>query len=178
MKKITLAIIGIVFIALSCNTEMDYSPREINFDRDVCHVCRMGLTDQRYNGQAINQYGEVHWYDDIGCLIEEMDGAEWKEWKGDKVQIWFGDAHTGEWIDAQKAWYEYGNHTPMGYGYGALKEKSSDSLYDFNTVAKRIRNGQSMREAFVKEKKMSMHGSGNEMKCGEGKCAEGKCGKN
>jgi uncharacterized low-complexity protein len=35
-----------------------------------------------------------------------------------------------------------------------------------------------MREAFVKEKKMSMHGSGDEMKCGEGKCGEGKCGKN
>jgi nitrous oxide reductase accessory protein NosL len=157
MKKILF--ISTLLLAFACNSKVDYSPREINFDRDVCYVCRMGLTDQRYNAQAINEYGEVHWYDDLGCLVEEMDGKDWETWGGEKAQLWIGDAETGEWIDARKAWYRYGDHTPMGYGYAALKEKTADSLFDFSTTLKRIRSGISMREAFIKEKKMSMHGS-------------------
>ena len=158
MKKTVLLLTMVMYFFISCGDKTDMSPREINFDRDVCYVCKMGLTDKKYNLQAINQYGEVRWYDDLGCLVEDMDDSGWEKWKGDTVQIWIGDAKTGEWIDAKKAWYEYGHRTPMGYGYGALKEKASDTLYDFNTAIQRIRDGKSMREAFIKEKKMSMHG--------------------
>ncbi len=172
MKK--LLYLGVFLLAFACHSGTDFSPRKINFDRDVCYICGMGLTDQRYNAQAINAYGEVHWYDDLGCLVEDMDSPEWKKWCGDKVQLWIGDAGSGEWIDATKAWYRYGDHTPMGYGYAALKNKTADSLMSFSTAVERIRKGISMREDFVKKKKMSIHGG--QMKCAPGKCGGGKCG--
>ncbi len=163
-KKINMKnIFFLILIALvfSCNSEVDYTPRKINFDRDACFVCNMGLTDQRYNVQAINKYGEVHWYDDLGCLAEDIRGEGWKKWDGETAVIWIGDASKGNvetnWIDAQKAFYTYGEHTPMGYGYAAHEAKPEGESFDFATTLKRINEGKTMREKFVKEKKMLNH---------------------
>jgi len=161
MKKI---IVALAFVSLlsSCKQEQNYNARDINFDRDVCFVCLMGLTDQRYNAQSINEYGEVHWYDDIGCLAEEMrDTANWNQWKGNKVKFWIGDASKGNdisnWIDAETAYYDYGKHTPMGYGYSAYFEKpQTDSIYTFEDVILRINKGLTMREAFIQDKMLMM----------------------
>jgi len=161
MKKI-VALIVFLSIVFSCKQEQNFNPRDINFDRDVCYVCLMGLTDQRYNAQSINEFGEVHWYDDIGCLAEEMrDTTVWNLWKGNKVKFWIGDATKGNdpsnWIDAELAYYDYGKHTPMGYGYSAYFEKpATDSIYTFGQVLNRINKGLTMRESFIQEKMLMM----------------------
>lgn len=161
MNKIT-TLLGVLLLISSCNPKTDFKPQDINFDRDVCYVCKMGLTDQRYNAQAINEFGEVHWYDDIGCLAEEMrDTDTWLNWKGNKVKFWIGDAGKGNdpsnWIDAEAAYYDYGKHTPMGYGYSAFAEKpDADSIYIFSEVIQRINEGKTMRQGFLEEKKMLM----------------------
>ena len=175
MRKYVWILAGFLLV-WSCQKEVDFSPREINFDRDVCHVCKMGLTDPKYNVQAINEHGEVRWYDDLGCLVEDMREGDFHTWKGSKYKIWIGDAETGQWIDAEKAWYRFGDRTPMGYGYGALKNKTGEAKNDFQTVIKLINEGKTMREKFIKEKKMSVSGEGG-MKCAPGKCGSGKCGK-
>jgi nitrous oxide reductase accessory protein NosL len=177
MKKI-IFILGFLIALSSCNNKVNFDPRAINFDRDDCFVCRMGLTDQRYNAQAINEFGEVRFYDDIGCMAEDFRAKEqWEKWKGSKVKFWIGDASKenvpANWIDATTAFYDYGKDTPMGYGYSAYAQKpNSKDIYTFNEVIKRIDDGKTMREAFIKKKKMMGKG-----KCGEGKCGEGKCGK-
>ena len=159
MRKIMF--IGFVLFLVSCSSEVDFNPRKINFDRDACFVCNMGLTDQRYNVQAINKYGEVHWYDDIGCLAEDTRGEGWNKWDGETAVIWTGDSEKGNvktnWIDARKAFYTYGEHTPMGYGYSAHESKPTGEYFDFQTTLKRIGEGKTMREKFVKEKKMLNH---------------------
>lgn len=161
MKKSTI-LFALLLVFSSCKQNVTYEARDINFDRDVCYVCLMGLTDQRYNAQSINQYGEVHWYDDIGCLAEEMrDTSTWNHWKGDKVKFWIGDASKGNdpsnWIDAETAFYDYGKHTPMGYGYSAYSEKPNvDSVFTFEQVLQRINEGKTMRENFIQEKMLMM----------------------
>lgn len=161
MKKLTI-LFALLLVFSSCKQNVTYEARDINFDRDVCYVCLMGLTDQRYNAQSINQYGEVHWYDDIGCLAEEMrDTSTWNHWKGDKVKFWIGDASKGNdpsnWIDAETAFYDYGKHTPMGYGYSAYSEKPNvDSVFTFEQVLQRINEGKTMRENFIQEKMLMM----------------------
>ncbi|NPA42916.1 MAG: hypothetical protein GXO27_02680 [Chlorobi bacterium] len=175
MKKFMWILTGVLMLAVACQRKVDFSPRQPNYDRDVCHVCKMGLTDLPYNVQAINQYGEVRWYDDLGCLAEDIRDGDFNQWKGEKYKIWIQDAETGEWIDAEKAWYRFGDETPMGYGYGALKEKKDDGeYYDFETVLKRIAEGKTKRAEFLKKKKMSV--SGHETDEGQMKCAPGKCG--
>ncbi len=161
MKKLTL-VLGILILFNSCKKEITYEARDINFDRDVCFVCLMGLTDQRYNAQSINEYGEVHWYDDIGCLAEEMRDVEtWNTWKGNKVKFWIGDASKendpSNWIDAETAFYDYGKDTPMGYGYSAYAVKpDAENVYTFAQVIQRIDDGKTMREAYIQEKMLMM----------------------
>lgn len=169
MKKIIATLVFVSLIS-SCKQEQNFNPRDINFDRDVCFVCLMGLTDQRYNAQSINEYGEVHWYDDIGCLAEEMrDTANWNQWKGNKVKFWIGDASKGNdisnWIDGETAYYDYGKHTPMGYGYSAyLKKPEVDSIFTFKEVILRINNGITMRESFIQDKMLMMKGNPEKIK--------------
>ncbi len=153
MKK--LLILPILLLAFACNHEVDQGPREINWDRDICVNCLMGMADQKYSVQSINQYEEVIWFDDLGCLIEYMENPGWERFGGESAISWIGDCETGEWIEVEKAWYRYGDRTPMGYGYGALKNKG-DSTYDFKTTVQRINDGITMREAFIQEKKLMM----------------------
>ncbi|MEN8186709.1 MAG: hypothetical protein ABFR05_06225 [Bacteroidota bacterium] len=173
--KNTVITIVLLSIFVSCKQQNDFKPRDINFDRDVCYICLMGLTDQRYNAQSINEYGEVHWYDDIGCLAEEMrDTSTWNQWKGDKVRFWIGDASKGNdpsnWIDAETAYYDYGKHTPMGYGYSAYAEKpGADSIFTFEQVIQRINEGKTMRENFIQEKMLMMKDDPEKLKIFEEK---------
>ena len=164
MKKL-LIIVLFAFIAAACHHQTDYSPREVNYDRDICAQCLMGIADQPWAVQAINHHGEVLWFDDIGCLNEYMKGDPWKKFsEGGKVQIWVGDAdHKGKWLDATKAYYRFGDHTPMGYGYSAV-EKPGDSTFTYEQTLKRIDEGKTMRESFLKEHKMM----------GKGKMKHGK----
>ena len=161
MKKLVI-IFTLLLAFSSCKQNVTYEARDINFDRDVCYICLMGLTDQRYNAQSVNEYGEVHWYDDIGCLAEEMrDTSTWNQWKGDKVKFWIGDASKGNepsnWIDAETAFYDYGKHTPMGYGYSAYAEKpDADAVFTFEEVLQRINEGKTMHENFIQEKMLMM----------------------
>jgi len=176
MKKIVLLTLFIALTLTSCHKDVDFSPRKINFERDVCHVCKMGLDNPKYNLQAINENGQVRWYDDIGCFAEDLRDQDFNTWKGKKYKIWIGDADTGKWIDAEKAWYRFGDRTPMGYGYGAVKEKSDSAKYDFKTSIQRIDEGKTKRADFIKAKKMSVSGEEGNMKCAPGKCGSGKCG--
>ncbi len=180
MKKLALITVLFLTVLSSCNSKVDFSPRQINYDRDVCHVCKMGLADPKYDVQAINERGEVRWYDDIGCLAEDLRDGDFDKWKGAQYKIWIGDAETGKWIDAETAWYRFGDRTPMGYGYGALKQKTDEAKYDFKTTIQRIDEGKTKRAEFIKQKKMSVSGKDGEggMKCAPGKCGGGKCGGN
>lgn len=150
MKK--LLAISVLIITFGCQPTVDQSPREINLDRDVCVNCLMGLTEQKYSVQSINHYGDVLWFDDLGCLIQYMGTDDWTKYDGSTAKMWIGDCETGEWLDAEKAWYRFGDRTPMGYGYGALKTKN-DSTFDFKTTVKRIHDGLTKRDEFMKMKK-------------------------
>ena len=148
MNKLFIAIV--LVISISCNSEVDYSPREINFNRDICCVCKMGLVDQRYTAQLINNWGEVIWFDDIGCLAELMEDDEWNQISKDSIKIFIGHCETGKWLDAEKTFFRYGDTTPMGFGYGALN-RANDSTYTYKETIKRIHEGKSLVDEFLKK---------------------------
>jgi len=159
MKKILF--VFLILFAFACKQENNFTPREINFDRDICALCLMGLAEQEYSVQLINKWGKVVWFDDIGCYVNYVGSEDWKRFVGDgEYQAWIGNCETGEWLDVNKAYYRYGDHTPMGYGYGAIPT-AQDSAYDYATMAQRIKDGKSMRDQFMKMHKM---GKGMKMK--------------
>jgi len=164
IMKNVLILIATIFI-FSCNSRVDMTPRKVNFDRDVCKTCLMGIAEKNYAVQAINPRGKVLWFDDIGCFIEYQKDPNWKKFIADGTpKVWIADADTGEWIDIYKAYYRFGDRTPMGYGYGALKDKK-DGYFDYKNTVKRIKQGKTKRDEF---KKMKMKEGG--MKCSPGKC--------
>lgn len=154
MKK-EIILLTVFLFALACSRDVDYSPREINWDRDICEVCLMGLAEKKYSVQAINDKGKVIWFDDLGCLVEFFDSPDWERFKGEKTKIWIGNCETGEWINAREAHYRFGDKTPMGYGYGALSEPN-DSTYTFEETVERIRQGKTNRKEFLEKKKMDV----------------------
>jgi len=164
IMKNVLILIATIFI-FSCNSRVDMTPRKVNFDRDVCKTCLMGIAEKNYAVQAINPRGKVLWFDDIGCFIEYQKDPNWKKFIADGTpKVWIADADSGEWIDIYKAYYRFGDRTPMGYGYGALKDKK-DGYFDYKNTVKRIKQGKTKRDEF---KKMKMKEGG--MKCSPGKC--------
>lgn len=156
MKNYILLLAALLLIASACTRTVDQSPREINFDRDICVNCLMGLADQKFSAQSINQRNEVIWYDDLGCLVEYMNSPDWAKYGGDEAVSYIGDAENGGWIRVEEAWYLYGIDTPMGYGYAAYKD-FREGAFDFETTVERIENGITMREDFLKKKKMLHH---------------------
>jgi len=102
----------------------------------------------------------VIWFDDLGCLIAYMNNPDWEKFGGKDAVSYIGDSEHGGWIQVDKAWYVFGKPTPMGYGYSAIRQKV-DTAYDFLTTIDRIKNGFTMREAFLKKKKMLQHGENN-----------------
>ena len=164
IMKNVLILIATIFV-ISCNSSVDMTPRKVNFDRDVCKTCLMGIAERNYAVQAINPRGKVLWFDDIGCFVEYQKDPNWKKFIADGTpKVWIADADTGEWIDIYKAYYRFGDRTPMGYGYGALKDKK-DGYFDYKNTVKRIKQGKTKRDEF---KKMKMKEGG--MKCSPGKC--------
>ncbi len=156
MKNYTLLLVTFLLIAAACTRTVDQSPREINFDRDICINCLMGLADQKFSAQSINQRNEVLWYDDLGCLVEYMNSPDWEKYGGNEAVSYIGDAETGEWVRVEDAWYVYGVATPMGYGYAAYAD-NREGAFDYETTVKRIKEGVTMREDFLKTKKMLHH---------------------
>ena len=171
MKKYLFAIL--IFLLIGCSNEVDYSAREINSGKDICYVCKMIVKNQHYSVQSIHPNGLVLWYDDIGCLEKLMSKEEWNNTlQGDSAKIWVGHCETGNWHDARKAFYRFGDTTPMGYGYGAIIE-ISDTVFTFDQTIDRIHSGLTQKNNYSTKKKVPGE---KKMKCQAGKCGEGKCG--
>ena len=107
--------------------------------------------------------------------LEYLEDNGWKKFiaKGEP-KTWISDADTGDWLDIKEAYYRYGDRTPMGYGYGAVKE-NKEGFFNYITTIQRIKDGKTDREAFIKKHKMRKHGLEKDVEGGM-KCASGKCG--
>ncbi|MEA3521999.1 MAG: hypothetical protein U9R50_03415 [Campylobacterota bacterium] len=133
-----------LFITLSfiaCEKAPIGDLKKVHWDRDMCERCKMVVSDRKHTVQAIHpQSGRKYMFDDIGCLILWFD-EEKIQWQ-DGAIIWITDVDSGEWIDAKKAWYDTMNLTPMAYGIGAHKDRSSikdgEEVLSFDAIKERI----------------------------------------
>ncbi|MBT2970973.1 MAG: nitrous oxide reductase accessory protein NosL [Candidatus Thiodiazotropha sp. (ex Ctena orbiculata)] len=114
-----------------CSGDSGSGPLDTKWDRDSCERCRMVLSD-RYHGAQVRYFppdkkrSVVAHFDDIGCAVLWLSGTPWEQ--DPMTQIWVTDRNTGAWIDAVRATYVKGDHTPMEYGLGAQEEASPDGL--------------------------------------------------
>jgi len=78
--------------------------------KQACESCRMLVSDPRYAAEFIDESGQRHFFDDIGCL-----DAYLSEHGGKPRAVWVRSGPR--WIDAEAAHYASGAPSPMAYGY-------------------------------------------------------------
>jgi copper chaperone NosL len=133
MKTVFMLLIIGLSILSACNRgNPEQLPVDFVWDRVRCEECLMALSDHHYSAQAIHPDGKAYYFDDIGCAILWLRRQAWK----DKARTWVNDVNTTEWIEADKAYWTYGDpKTPMGYGFAASKT-SVEKPIPYETVKK------------------------------------------
>jgi hypothetical protein len=110
----------------------------------------MVLSDRRHGAQVRfdkpNGKSQVHFFDDIGCALVWLEDKPFRE--APSTEIWVGDWHSGDWIDARTATYLAGQMTPMEYGLGAQPKPAQGGL-DFERARAHV---------FEVERRFNVHG--------------------
>jgi len=134
--------LGVPFLLGSCEKKNPKQlPARLSWDRQSCAQCAMAISDRRYATQLVKADGKAYFFDDIGCALQFLEAREWK----DAPRVWVTDVNNGEWIDAAKASWRFGDpHTPMGYGFAA-SQTAFEGAIDFNRVQRMMEDNQSLR---------------------------------
>lgn len=132
MKKISLLILGILFLLSSCMSE-NLKPKDPIWGKENCSRCRMALSEKRYAVQRIFPSGEIHYYDDLNCAISHKHETQ------DEGKLYVRPFGGEEWVLATEAKYQSGLMTPMNSGYGAVKEGGT---IDFTEIMEKMRGHQ------------------------------------
>jgi len=138
-----------LLLLLSCSKESDTGPGEVRWDREICARCAMAISDQKFSaqirgGRPDRKIGHYK-FDDLGCAVIWLDKQSWKE--DARTEIWVNDHRSGQWVNAQTAWYVQVNHTPMDYGLGAQSDYQEGAL-DFTQAREHI---------YKEEKRLNAH---------------------
>ena len=135
--------VGAVLALAACWGEEKSGPVDIHWDRDVCELCRMFISDPRFAAEVRGgEKNKIYKFDDIGCAINWLND---QHWAGDQTaEIWAAEATSTRekviWLKAREARYVKGELTPMNYGYSAVMpvEGGEPIGIDFVTLTTKI----------------------------------------
>ncbi|OPX27564.1 MAG: hypothetical protein B1H07_01165 [Campylobacteraceae bacterium 4484_166] len=153
IKKLIFAVFLTIFL-LSCEKKIKTDLHEVHWDRDMCELCKMIVSERNFAVQVVNtKNGKSYMFDDIGCAVQwfEEKNIAWS----DQANIFITDATTGKFIDAKKAFYDVNSRTPMDFGFGAYEHKNSikdkKTILNYEEVKLRILRGETMQNALIKK---------------------------
>ena len=140
MNRRAFLLAGSAFVLLvACSRQPETGPVPVRWDQEACTRCGMAISDRHYvaevRGGPAGEPTRVWKFDDIGCAVLWLDEQPWKA--DPRVEIWVADHRTGAWLDARRAGYVTGQHSPMGYGLGAVAPPAPGSL-DFAAARQHI----------------------------------------
>jgi nitrous oxide reductase accessory protein NosL len=138
----------IISIFSGCEKKVTTGIHEVHWDRDMCELCKMVVSERHYAVQVVNpNTGKSYMFDDLGCMVLwfQEEKVSWE----DKALIYISDAISGDFIDARKAYYDTNSRTPMDYGFGAYKDKesidSSKNIITYDEARLKILRGETMQ---------------------------------
>lgn len=104
-------ILGAAALLAGCGPQA-VRPVEI-YPEDMCALCRMAISDQRFASEIVEENGTAHKFDDLGCLAQYRSRTKGLEVAG----VFLKDYETGDWVpEAAGTVVEAGVSTPMGSG--------------------------------------------------------------
>lgn len=127
MSLLVFLLIGLASVT-GCDNNVSYEPREVNPEIDACEVCNMSVVHTDFATQLIENDGTVHMYDDIGCMVEFLEG----EGKNKEIAATYvRDYETMDWVPFEQAYHAYHPEfwTPMAYGVVSFATKEQAEAY-------------------------------------------------
>ena len=127
MRKLAMGLMAVTLLG-GCWGEPETGPVKIKYDREICQYCKMIISDPHFAAEIrLAKGAHVFKFDDIGGAVLWLEGQKAKQTA--QTEIWVRDMKTGtKWLDAQKAYFLSGAHSPMDYGFGALAEKTKGAV--------------------------------------------------
>ena len=136
MKYLKLISYSFLLLLLACSNEPQTGPAKMKYDRDSCERCRMLISDRFHAAQVRGgEKNHAYKFDDLGGAVIWLAEQSWKDEA--KTEVWVTNHLTGEWINAENAWYVREKHTPMNYGYSAELEQRPGAV-DYATMVKGV----------------------------------------
>jgi nitrous oxide reductase accessory protein NosL len=156
MKQFKYILFLLVFISIfiGCEKKVTTGIQEVHWDRDMCELCKMVVSERHYAVQVIDPTnGKSYMFDDLGCMVLwfKEENISWEN----KAKIYVNDSISGEFIDARKAFYDTNSRTPMDYGFGAYKDKknidSSKDIITYEEARIKILRGETMQNTKLQQ---------------------------
>lgn len=125
--KLVIALVVTTVVLLACDREQAVEPPTIHFGEDVCDVCHMIISDERYAAGLVTQDETGRRtqlaFDDIGCAFE----FEAQHPERPVEAVFVRDLRTQQWLDAEAAHFVHSRdlHTPMAFGLAALADEGA-----------------------------------------------------
>jgi len=114
---------------ISCSSEPDHGPGPIQWDRDTCERCNMGLSERRYGVQVREASDhKLHYFDDLGCALLWLDEQKQAGENGGLEELWVRNPEGTDWVDGRSARFRAGFKTPMGYGFHTVSPGNPEQL--------------------------------------------------
>ena len=115
-------ILGIISLGIffSCSPK---GPEKINFGKDQCELCKMGIEDPKFATELITEKGRIYKFDDLNCM--QSYATENAEQVG-QAKLYVPDFITNELFPLEKATLITGGaiKSPMNGNVAAFKNKN------------------------------------------------------
>lgn len=150
---IVIAIIVILLLSLGTDQgaryvykgNSAYEPVTIQPKEYQCSECSMDIEEMEYSAQIITPEGDTYFFDDIGCVVDWLEGRKIKTRK-----VITKTLDTGHWIDVDKAWYTRTAPSPMGYGFAAYEHKQ-EGFISYEEMKLLMLQGKHLHDPFIKK---------------------------
>lgn len=122
-------------------------PHNKGEDLKICPQCKMELPKSNMHTSILDENGNLHYFDDVGCMIL-WSKENTVDLKKVSTQIFTND--TKRYINTAEAFYKINEKTPMLYGFSAY-ETEQKSTIDFDEVIIRMLRGENMANPKIRK---------------------------
>ncbi|GMV54051.1 MAG: hypothetical protein D8M52_04330 [Chlorobi bacterium] len=102
------------------------APRGINYDKEQCASCKMGITDQKFGAEIVTKKGKIFVFDAPECMINYIQAGTVSS--DDVHSLWVTNfLEPGTLIKAETACYLHSDmiHSPMTLDVAAFKDSAT-----------------------------------------------------
>ena len=140
MKKVAFVVL-LVAVVVGAVLYLEQPTRgvaPIAWNEATCAHCQMHIGDERFAAQLQTKEGEVHNFDDTGCVFEWIAENE-----PAIKQVYFHHYREDRWLNYEEVGFvRVDEPTPMGYGLGAVDQAAHAEALSFAEASHAVLTGE------------------------------------